>query len=155
MNWMYKCLNTSDLKDSFRCKIHALKYLKEKLKRRFRKSLCAGVKLSTLWKSPSSREDPNSSNQRGKCLFSSIQEERLLFVLMQPICFVSNSAHGADFHGDTWQHQCFWVGLPRSPKVIEHITAEMWLCQLGVLKKEQSMPEETLTFLECSLKDVV
>jgi hypothetical protein len=38
--------------------------------------------------------------------------------------------------------------------VIEHITEELWLCQLGMLKKEQSMPEGDF-FFECLLKDIV
>lgn len=47
-----------------------------------------------------------------------------------------------------------WDG-PGVSRVIEHLTEEMRLCQLGMLRREQPRPEEVLTFLECSPKDTV
>lgn len=41
--------------------------------------------------------DRNSSNHNVGCMVSSIRERRLLFVLMQPICFT----HRIDFYGNT------------------------------------------------------
>ena len=58
------------------------------------------MKLSALWKSPSFWEDGNSSSQSVKGMFSSIQEERLLFYVdaAHLLCFL-NITHRVDFYG--------------------------------------------------------
>lgn len=78
-------------------RFYALKFLEGGKAQRLGKSLLYwGKAFCTLEVIIFSGRERNSSNHSAGCMFSSIQEGRLHFVLMQPICFT----HRVDFYGN-------------------------------------------------------